>query len=221
MEKSELLQYLTSYLKHKVRYLQKFQLSSTNIFELKNFNDIDKLTSNDTNSKILVRPMEDFNKEINHNNEKFIPRERIVKEFNMSVLELCMIAENITNHQFILRTVSWLVVDKLLEWHFDVFDLINQNYAKNLNEIDENNPDRKTSKEEIVIDLARTSKIELDKFQNIPESMLVKAVWSGFSIELLSMNDNKLCKVFTYTVLKGLSRLMVHREKLKLIQILT
>ena len=79
--------------------------------------------------KPILYPIEYVNNIISSNGEKFVPKEKLAKEFDMEMVEYCMIFENISNTDFILRTVSWQIIQKLIEWHLDVFGLIKQGFA--------------------------------------------------------------------------------------------
>lgn len=59
--------------------------------------------------KPILRPLSDLTKEIEHNGKKFIP---------------IQITRNYTD-----ENVSYKLCDKLFEWHFDVFGLIDQGLA--------------------------------------------------------------------------------------------
>lgn len=75
--------------------------------------------------KPLLRPLSDLTIEIEHNGEKFVPIEWIENEhdidFNLMLFPLN--DEGICN-------APYFVVEKLFEWHFDVFGLIDQGLAK-------------------------------------------------------------------------------------------
>jgi hypothetical protein len=76
------------------------------------------------NSKPILRPLSDLTKEIQVNGEKFVPKEW---------LRLNYISENIG-----LNTAVWSyrTIEKLLEWHFDVFGLIDKGLAVGINTLE-------------------------------------------------------------------------------------
>lgn len=76
--------------------------------------------------KPILRPMTDLTKEIQLNSENFIPIEKISP------------VPNFFNVDFIKRTPlasSFEVVVKLLELHFDIFGLINEGLAVDINSL--------------------------------------------------------------------------------------
>lgn len=76
--------------------------------------------------KPILRPMTDLTNEIEVNGEKFMPIEKMSP------------APNFFNVEFLQKTplaCSYEVVQKLLEWHFDVFGLIAEGLAVDMNEI--------------------------------------------------------------------------------------
>lgn len=76
--------------------------------------------------KPILRPMSDLTKEIEHNGEKFVPEEVLMrlnqKDSSDYFSELILDAYEITS--------------KLFEWHFDVFDLCSKGLAIDINTID-------------------------------------------------------------------------------------
>jgi hypothetical protein len=70
--------------------------------------------------KLLLRPLSDLTKEIEHNGERFVPIERLS--------ERCELQHKLFGIQ---NTLDLRVVDyqKLLEWHFDVFSLLDSGDA--------------------------------------------------------------------------------------------
>lgn len=74
--------------------------------------------------KPILRPLSDIEKQIDHNGEKFVPMERL------------------TNMAFVNYEMGLLTIDKdmslkdyfkLLKWHFDVFGLIENGAAIDIN----------------------------------------------------------------------------------------
>ena len=70
-----------------------------------------------------LRPMSDLTKEIEHDRERLVPKDWLQMNFP---------AENIGLNP---ATWSYRVIQKLLEWHFDVFGLIKEGLAVDLNEV--------------------------------------------------------------------------------------
>lgn len=80
----------------------------------------------DTNNfKLILRPLSDLTKEIELNGEKFIPFNRI----DLSMYELKQLYSNL-----ILPTkLEFWQVEKLFEWHFDIYGLIENGLAIDIN----------------------------------------------------------------------------------------
>lgn len=73
--------------------------------------------------KIYLRPLSDLTKEIEHNGEKFVPMHEFWNA-NEGEFEI-RLAPNGAVHN---ATPYW-IIQKLFEWHFDVFNLIPQGLA--------------------------------------------------------------------------------------------
>ena len=73
--------------------------------------------------KPILKPLSDLTKEIEHNGEKFVPTKVL------SVWDL----EGITIND--IKHIPVNLYELLLEWHFDVFGLIEKGLAINKNEI--------------------------------------------------------------------------------------
>ena len=99
------------------------------------------------NYKPILRPLSDLNKEIEVNGERFVPLNR----FNNDCFRL-------TNYHIFFREDNSIALladyrsgynilsensakDRLLEWHFDIFGLIEKGLAINYNEIHKDNKD--------------------------------------------------------------------------------
>lgn len=75
-----------------------------------------------THHKVILHPLSDLTKEIKHDGEKFVPYNKL---FNFKGI----------GYKDPIININWLnkqyyeVWQKLFEWHFDVFNLIEQNLA--------------------------------------------------------------------------------------------
>lgn len=83
----------------------------------------------------ILRPLSDLTKEIEHNGEKFVP----IEKCGYCSLEDCTnesgeIEEITSSH--ILGFMPFNYFDKLLEWHFDVFGLIPNGLAIDINTLE-------------------------------------------------------------------------------------
>lgn len=96
-----------------------------------------------TESQILLRPLSDLTKEIEVNGEKFVPidwfeigdDENDSLEYDNGNIKLIRSLESLSKDSF-ANDVNYFpfgVVEKLLEWHFDVFGLIQQGLAIDIN----------------------------------------------------------------------------------------
>ena len=80
----------------------------------------------------ILRPLSDITKEIEVNGEKFVTIEMLGKLFQMNVIEYCNLEQNKSLSETI-KNQRWCVIEKLFEWHFDIFGLIEQNLAIDIN----------------------------------------------------------------------------------------
>lgn len=112
--------------------------------------------------KPILRPLSDLTKEVTHNEKTFVPIIELAKEFHIpskysvthygdikdygyvGVKVNCYV-ENSSSRYFefsihsdeLILHNDYRIVQKLAEWHFDVFGLIDQNLAININEVKE------------------------------------------------------------------------------------
>lgn len=82
---------------------------------------------------ICLRPLSDLKKEIEHNGEKFVPIEWLQDKFY--TLTLDKQCEMIIEDERWINQCDYILIQYLLEWHFDIYGLIDQNLAINLNEV--------------------------------------------------------------------------------------
>ncbi len=87
--------------------------------------------------KLVLRPLSDLTKEIEHNGERFVPMIKLAELFEMNTIEYGVIATNIPNpnSEWGIGYVRYEAVQKLLEWHFDIFGLIDKNLAVDFNTV--------------------------------------------------------------------------------------
>jgi hypothetical protein len=72
--------------------------------------------------KPLLHPLSRLTEEMEHNGERFVPKDKLPMYFDNS---LHFLIEQIENNY-----VEYCVIEKLFEWHFDVFGLINKGLAE-------------------------------------------------------------------------------------------
>jgi len=95
---------------------------------------------------IILRPLSDLTKEITHNGETFIPSEVLNDKYGDSKFETTIVIHP-TENDFTLCVRTYgtgyyalplSAYEKLLEWHFDLDNLIENNLAINVNDLKEN-----------------------------------------------------------------------------------
>jgi hypothetical protein len=92
----------------------------------------------------LLRPLSDLTKEIDHDGEKLVPiewfevgdEEYYFHEFDFGNIKLIKNLKSISEHNcfYDINYLPYSVVQKLLEWHFDIFNLIGNQLASNIND---------------------------------------------------------------------------------------
>lgn len=75
-------------------------------------------------NKPILRPLSDLTKEIEVNGEKFVPNKNL--KFGENKLRTI-------NHSKLLNETSFSAIQKLLEWHFDIYGLIKNDLAIDIN----------------------------------------------------------------------------------------
>lgn len=93
--------------------------------------------------EIILRPLSDLTKEIEHNGEKFVTIDYFeigdddneTYEYDNGNINLIQDLEYLSANRLSLDIVfiPYGVIQKLLEWHFDVFGLIEKNLAIDIN----------------------------------------------------------------------------------------
>ena len=76
--------------------------------------------------KPILRPLSDLTKEIEVNGEKFVPHTKLGGRPNLKDYDIVYLSKNIDN-------MSFGLIQKLLEWHFDIYGLIENGLAININ----------------------------------------------------------------------------------------
>lgn len=80
--------------------------------------------------KPILHPLSNLTKEITHNGETFVPIEKLSWEYydgELGLLTNCVYGEN---PRTTVNVIDYLGdLEKLLEWHFDIFNLIENNLA--------------------------------------------------------------------------------------------
>ena len=85
----------------------------------------------DLKVKLILRPLSDLTKEIEHNGEKFVPcyywdsenqKDPYCEHLKLSAIDYLHV-----------EYLQYFIIEKLLEWHFDVFNLIPNGLAIDIN----------------------------------------------------------------------------------------
>lgn len=96
--------------------------------------DLDDVFLHET--MIILRPLSDLTKEIEHNGEKFVPlnkiqdirgRKWVYFEEEDEYCELFYFTDHNSNTYYNVREFPFEVLSLLFEWHFDVFNLHSKN----------------------------------------------------------------------------------------------
>ncbi len=131
-------------LRHFAAYLPfglKFRISEGKIFNLNANHIFNNHTGNykglDRGAKIILRPLSDLTKEIEVGGEMFVPIKEFMILYGGGLTEK---GKPIWESDFVANimysyygSLSYGVMEKLFEWHFDVFGLIEQELAIDIN----------------------------------------------------------------------------------------
>ena len=94
------------------------------------------LVNKEYDYKPIIRPLSDLTKQIEHNGEEFVPIQEI---FNHTLCYAEM--QNGLYESFVVFGITqkpfWMV-EKLIEWHFDIAGLIENGEAIDINRLPEN-----------------------------------------------------------------------------------
>ena len=83
--------------------------------------------------KPILRPLSDLVKEIEVDGERFAPYENLKSEYK-TILAFSDAINKIREYR--INEVRYGVIQKLIEWHFDVFGLIEKGLALDINTVD-------------------------------------------------------------------------------------
>lgn len=143
MQKLE-LKHLAAYLPYQLKCVYKGD-KNVSILGL-SYNEGEKLLikigihewTNFFNIKPILRPLSDLTKEIEVNGEKFVPADILfpVCEFKSEYERIVAIKELELQNAITHSCTYFSIVQKLFEWHFDVFGLIEKGLAININTLD-------------------------------------------------------------------------------------
>jgi hypothetical protein len=124
------LKHLAVYLPYKLRLVARNVVSETpkRIYSNLTAMNIMSLVEGDTLYKPILRPLSDLTKEIEVNGEKFVSLDKLAE------LEEVVCLQYTT--EFFDTSMNYLpywIVQKLLEWHFDIYGLIENGLVIDIN----------------------------------------------------------------------------------------
>jgi hypothetical protein len=93
--------------------------------------------------KPILRPLSDLKKEIEHSGEKFVPIDWLNENKSVSLIigirpntgEETVFNERTNSSN--IRFFEHCIIEKLLEWHFDIFNLLSKNLAIDINTLNQ------------------------------------------------------------------------------------
>ncbi len=147
MKKLE-LKHLAPYLPYglKLKFVSKCssdRISVNDIVALKEIQEgsicVNGYKTNNKSYLPILRPLSDLTKEVEHGGKKFVPYIELLRECNfnvdkMSIEEIELYKPEPTGLMaFDYESSMYCEVAKVLEWHFDIFDLIGSGLAIDIN----------------------------------------------------------------------------------------
>ncbi len=122
LEIKHLAPYLPYGLKFEAKQLNKYNKVST--FILNSVVILDWERGN-LEIKPILRPLSDLTEEIERNGKKFVPINCFHRDFSQILKDEL----KVTNGNLLIEFLPYGIIVKLLEWHFDVFGLIDKGLA--------------------------------------------------------------------------------------------
>jgi hypothetical protein len=132
----EIAPYLPYGLKAACLNVAQYGLTKPLIKELEASNIL-TLIDYDPTYKPILRPLSDLTKEILHNGEKFVPVEWLEeKYYTLGLHKQC---EKLAEDSRWVNHSDYLLIIHLLEWHFDIFGLLEKGLAIDINTLKNEN----------------------------------------------------------------------------------
>lgn len=122
------LKHLSAYLPYGVRVLTTINIEGRPVIGTLNAYCISDILDAYIGERLILHPMSDLTKEIEHNGEKFVPINEVDKHHNFSLLRTYDLETDPTRYPY-------TVVQALLSWHFDIFNLIPSGLAVDVNTV--------------------------------------------------------------------------------------
>lgn len=85
-------------------------------------------------SRPILRPLSDLTKKIEYDGREFIPYNELVDVYGFEHIERAN-KVNLQIEDYVVRRCSYYLIQKLLEWHFDIFGLIPKKLAIDINKL--------------------------------------------------------------------------------------
>lgn len=122
------LKHLAAYLPYEVGMLEYRPTGEYTIFELDE-ETIHYVATFNNSANIILRPLSDLTKETTHKGKTFVPCLYWDDKNRIDLLSAC------SNDNDYVDYLEYFIVQKLLEWHFDIFGLIDAGLAVDINTI--------------------------------------------------------------------------------------
>lgn len=116
-------------LKHLAPYLP-YELNMVGCQSKMSAEILQRFIDNDFEITPILRPLSDLTKEIEHNGEKFVPYKRLLEAHIKDGKHYRDIMYCIQPAKFYIIFMPYQSMQKLFEWHFNVFDLPEELYIK-------------------------------------------------------------------------------------------
>jgi len=134
-----MIKHLVPYLPYKIQLINGLGDVTTLNPLIRGFKYLQKSYDEGYNLRPLLRPLSDLTKEIEHNGEKFVPADELNKMVThyieyVPLSGTWMIGTN--RDGSISLNGAYRCREKLFEWHFDVFGLIDEGLAIDINTLE-------------------------------------------------------------------------------------
>jgi len=141
------LKHLAPYLPYSLKYLELSKGTSYNDPDVRHIrewkiNDVEALFNKRyriISTKPILRPLSDLTKPITVNGETFVPNDYFYKHWFIRIRHDGFFSLDLgdgTANGFTYQGAPYNLIQQLLEWHFDVFNLIEQNLALDINTLE-------------------------------------------------------------------------------------
>ena len=105
--------------------------------------NLDEILHTNKDYKPILRPLSDLTKEIEHKGKVFKPSFALSRDFKNAEDFIYLIIQILNGEEEmklieVMKYCPLNIVQKLIEWHFDLFDGIKNNEAINVNDLETN-----------------------------------------------------------------------------------